>query len=268
MPVLYTGNEANVSATRDDVSATLPVDGDPRNAASVNGGTQRVLDFLQRVRKKAGFLDLASSWSALQTFVGGIAVTGPATFSQVTSTSSVTGTSFTFGSPQALATYVSAMEFRATRDVAGIDGGGASLPNGVAVVVGDTGSTTWYVRPRLPIGAVVTGIDVLSRNTYSPGNNQDIAVTVARYDVASNGTVTRTYLNAGGGGGDTLTIPGTSTGSQPGWYAIPLIGSPGAQPAEGFIELGLSHPPQASGSVALATYAVRFRYTLAALAPA
>lgn len=71
MPVQYNGNEANVPADRSDANANILVGTDPRNASSVNTPLQRILDYLQRIVKKAGFLDLVSTWTAKQTFAGG-----------------------------------------------------------------------------------------------------------------------------------------------------------------------------------------------------
>jgi hypothetical protein len=80
MPSTYTGSDTGLN-NRNDVTVSNPVDADPPNAASVNTPLEKLANYLQRVFKKAGFLDLASTWTALQTFTDYIGFTGsnPAT---------------------------------------------------------------------------------------------------------------------------------------------------------------------------------------------
>lgn len=73
MPTNYPGTEVGVNDDRSDLILPIPVDNDPGNASTFNTTFQPLIDQLQRIRKKAGFLNLASSWTAIQTFVGGFA---------------------------------------------------------------------------------------------------------------------------------------------------------------------------------------------------
>jgi hypothetical protein len=73
MPVPFTGSEAGITTDRADVVIPIPLDGDPGNASTFNNTFQPIINFLQRVRKKAGFLDVASTWTQPQTYAGGFA---------------------------------------------------------------------------------------------------------------------------------------------------------------------------------------------------
>jgi hypothetical protein len=70
--VIYPGSETGISADRADIVIPIPVDGDPGNASTFNGTFQPIINLLQRMRKKAGFLDIASTWTQPQTYAGGV----------------------------------------------------------------------------------------------------------------------------------------------------------------------------------------------------
>lgn len=91
MPTNYPGSESGITTDRADIVVPIPVDGDPGNASTFNNSFQPIINFLQRVRKKAGFLDVASSWTALQTFAAGFAGTTAALTGAITAGSVNTG---------------------------------------------------------------------------------------------------------------------------------------------------------------------------------
>jgi hypothetical protein len=68
VPANYNGNASNVPADRSDVVGQVLIGSDSRNASVLNSKWQFIYDYLQRLIKKAGFLDLASTWTAKQTF--------------------------------------------------------------------------------------------------------------------------------------------------------------------------------------------------------
>jgi hypothetical protein len=67
MPASYTGNLAGVTA-RQDVVISNPLDGEAANAASNDVAPKYLANVLQYLSKKAGLIDVASTWTAIQTF--------------------------------------------------------------------------------------------------------------------------------------------------------------------------------------------------------
>lgn len=94
MPGSYTGVEGNVPADRSDVVGATLIGADARNSTSINAKLQAIYDRLQRVWKKAGFLDIASTWTAAQTFNAMTVTTLTATTGNLT-TSNVTTANLT-----------------------------------------------------------------------------------------------------------------------------------------------------------------------------
>lgn len=73
----YTGNASNVPADRSAVAMKVFTGATPPRSASWNYVTQYFADLFARVWAKAGFLDLASTWTAKQTFAGVLGSTAP-----------------------------------------------------------------------------------------------------------------------------------------------------------------------------------------------
>lgn len=247
MPTPYQGVEANVPASRADTSVSIIVDSDAQNASSVNTPFQKLTDYVQRIVKKAGFLDLASTWTTLQTFSAGISASALAA-------PTVTADTFAFTSAVARFSYVDASQFKSS--------GTVSYTNGVnASEFYSSGSDAVTARIAAPAGATITGFDIIVINqanvVYSFTGTYLVRVSV------SGTTLTRTQLHAAGGGGQTITIPADVTGALTQFLAVPLIASPGAVPTNGYLLLNLTMPGNANVKV----QGVRLAYSLAAVAP-
>jgi hypothetical protein len=78
MPSSYSGNPAGLAAT-DTLTITDPNDGELANVASILTSIKKLADYGQFVLNAAGFLGVARSWSALQTFAAGLTASGLAT---------------------------------------------------------------------------------------------------------------------------------------------------------------------------------------------
>lgn len=82
MPTNYSGDDAAVTA-RAAVVVSVPIDADPQQASSYNPAVQKLADIADHLETKAGLLDVASTWTAAQTFnsIAGVAsnipLTGP-----------------------------------------------------------------------------------------------------------------------------------------------------------------------------------------------
>jgi uncharacterized membrane protein YgdD (TMEM256/DUF423 family) len=72
MTTNYTGDASAVPNDRSNVTVPIPVDSDAPNAATFNGAFQPIINHLQDLRQRAGFLDLVSSWPSRQDFTGGV----------------------------------------------------------------------------------------------------------------------------------------------------------------------------------------------------
>jgi hypothetical protein len=75
MPTNYNGNDAAVTA-RAAVQISVPADADPQNAAAYNPALQELADIADHLETKAGLLDVASTWTGVQTFAANIPLTG------------------------------------------------------------------------------------------------------------------------------------------------------------------------------------------------
>lgn len=107
MPFTYTGNDAAIT-DRTSVTVSNPIDADPPNAASVTTPLEKLANYCQRLIKKAGMLDLASSWTAAQAFAAGLtgttaALSGAITGASVAVSGAVTGATATLSGALAAA---------------------------------------------------------------------------------------------------------------------------------------------------------------------
>lgn len=75
MPANYTGSAAGRAVT-DPVTVSNPIDGEQATAASNSAAIAVLADFLKFILDSAGFLAVARTWSALQTFSAGLSVGG------------------------------------------------------------------------------------------------------------------------------------------------------------------------------------------------
>lgn len=73
MTTSYTGSSAGLVARTDGIVTTEPADGDDLVASSAQVPDKKLADFLKLMQDKAGFINLANTWAALQTFSAGAA---------------------------------------------------------------------------------------------------------------------------------------------------------------------------------------------------
>lgn len=199
-------NPEEAAANREDVSINIVEDGDDDNAATFNAVFQPMLDLFQRVKKKAGFLDLASTWTTLQTFAGGIAGTTAAL------TGAITGASVNVGSGAISGGAVSGSTGTFTGAVSGASGAFAGPVSGTA------GTFTGAVSGT---GGTLT-------------------------DVTLAGSITAgTWISSGGGAGFTYAT-GWQNGFAPAlqvrvlpWGVLQFQGSASAQSGSGTLVLTL-----------------------------
>lgn len=263
MPTTYTGVEGNVTADRADVTASLPVDGDPRNASSVNTPLQRLADFMQRVRKKAGFLDLASTWTALQTFSAGLEAStadvdgaltaaslntgsgaisgGPVSGSTVTATGVVTGAHpFTYAAPTTAYFYVDPIQMVAdpygdTADQGRLNEAAIGLGFWETSKIG-TVAPTLYMRVPLPRGATITAIGILAYNADIAARSlQSIRVTIVTGGTGAAAPTTAEIQATGAG--ENISIP--SGTNPPVWFAVPLAAGTHVVPSNGYVRMAI-----------------------------
>lgn len=240
MPTTYTGNETNVTADRADVTGVLPVDGEPRNASSVNTPLQRLYDYAQRARKKAGFLDLASTWTALQTFSAGIAttlanfsgnvtvggslgVTGPTTLAALTANAVTAPYPSSFTTPAQVYFLASAASGYTT-------GTGPQMENYSANFQSTTaGTTSVGFEIKVPGGATITTLEFSFGNV--DGTPRGVSTVYASIRPADMGLGGNQVLVSNG----TVRAPPTGNTSTPQWIGATLASTALIVPAGGHV---------------------------------
>jgi hypothetical protein len=276
VPSPYAPTEA--PANRDDVAIDVCADVDPDNATTFNNIFQPILDLLQRVKKKAGFLDLASTWTALQTFSGGIAGTtaalsGNATVGGtlgVTGNTTVGGTlgvtgaataaSYAFAAPQVAYAHLSAVQMFVSSPGVIVAGAGT-----VFIQASDSAPVTVAGRILAPAGATITGLDLLLSCNEGVTAQDVTSVFLVRFET-SGSTITRTELQSTSGTGETVTVPAAGD-HDPEWRTVTLVGSPGVVPTDGYLHLDMALPVATSGSIYVGVHAARLHYSMTAVAP-
>lgn len=179
MPIPYTPTEA--PANRDSVTGPVVQDADPDNAATFNAVFQPLWNLLERVKKKAGFLDLASTWTTLQTFGAGLAGTTAA----LTGNATVGGTLGVTGAATAASLNTGS---------GAISGGAVSGTTGTF-----TGNTT--VGGTLGVTGLLSGDSISVSDDITAGGNVTVGATLTAPNVSGNvniaGTLSATTINGG-----------------------------------------------------------------------
>lgn len=251
MPNNYTGNAAAITA-RQDVVIAEPSDGDDFIASLFRVPYEYLANVGQYLSKKAGLIDVASTWTARQVFGAGLDANDDinlATTKKLQYASAVTR-----------------YQWLPAVDLRPVAVGSSSAPpstvlatadgSGTTYVTADTSTARRFVgRCKLPEGAIITAVSLWAGSFLTSACNLRLA------HVAYNaGTPTRTQLigtpafsiasNIGGG---------YPPGSLP-FVAGPTVDNAVAAPADGFTELFLDLPTKAGGSD-LVVAGIRVAYT-------